>query len=569
MRKSMKKIKRYIAFTVLFILVLTTPVFADSLDISTVSVNMPDFRVYLPAVDEEEMDTELWQLYLNQKEVEIESVDVFNELDEGIEYYFLIDTSTSISDSYFNAMKKGLISYIKGLDEKDRITLVTFGRKVQTLCESKTNKKVPFSKIEKLRNTENQTKLFEAMTLVAQKANDGSDLRKVMVLLSDGEDVALGSNTKQEAVSTLRNAGISLYTLTYEDAVASYINSNGEMARKLGGRNYSVSQTSQSVASSLQKVKNSLNNSIVIQAQADTNIIPKDFRVTLDFGIENFAPAQKKLSPTRYQKDMTNPEIVSVEREGKYQLKLVFSESVQGAGVLENYHVTINGKEVGLTGVSYSDKEFFALLRTKESVAGGKYRIEGNDIYDSSLEKNTLEAFEGEVSGDWYIIYLLKVFLAKYWWLVAVVLIAVIIAVALWIIKRNQGFVTVDGKVVYGKNVKQKYHFKSEFEENETQKVVEFSISNDGKRKTTLEYGIEGSVILGRAKICEIRFDDPNMSRQHFAIEVNGGNLYISDLGTINGTVLNGLKITSKRKLCSGDTILAGRTMIKVRWTDA
>ncbi len=266
---------------------------------------------------------------------------------------------------------------------------------------------------------------------------------------------------------------------------------------------------------------------------------------------------------------MTNPEIISVERDGKYQLKVVFSESVQGAGTLENYHVTVNGKEVRLTGVSYSDKTFIALLKTKESIAGGKYCIEGNDIYDNSLEKNTLESFEGEVSGDWYVTYLLKVFLAEYWWLASVVLIAIIIAVALWIIKRNQGFVTVEGQIVYGKNVKQKYHFKAELEESDTQKIVEFSIRNDGKRKTTLEYGIDRSVILGRSKICEIRFDDPNMSRQHFAIEVIGGNLYISDLGTVNGTILNGLKITSKRKLCSGDTITAGKTTIKVRWTDA
>ncbi len=294
MRESVKKIKRYIEFTVLFILVLTTPVFADSLDISAVSVNMPDFRVYLPSVDEGTLDTELWQLYLNQNEVEIESIDTFGELGEGIEYYFLIDTSTSISDPYFSSMKTGLISFIKDLDKKDKVTLATFGKKVQILCESKTHSKVPISKIEKLGNIENQTKLFEAMTLVAQKANDGSDLRKVMVLLSDGEDVALGSNTKQEALEALRNAGISLYTLTYDNTVAAYINSNGEMARKLGGRNYSVRQTSQSVESSLQKVQKSLNNSTVIQAKAETNIIPKDFRITLDFGIESFAPVQKK-----------------------------------------------------------------------------------------------------------------------------------------------------------------------------------------------------------------------------------------------------------------------------------
>lgn len=56
------------------------------------------------------------------------------------------------------------------------------------------------------------------------------------------------------------------------------------------------------------------------------------------------------------------------------------------------------------------------------------------------------------------------------------------------------------------------------------------------------------------------------MSRQHFAIEYDGESFYIQDLDTTNGTMLNGVKMTHKRRLEKNDRITAGSLDIVVRW---
>ena len=45
---------------------------------------------------------------------------------------------------------------------------------------------------------------------------------------------------------------------------------------------------------------------------------------------------------------------------------------------------------------------------------------------------------------------------------------------------------------------------------------------------------------IGRGPGVDIVFDNPEMSRQHCAIEFSGGSFRIRDLGSTNGIVLNG-----------------------------
>jgi pSer/pThr/pTyr-binding forkhead associated (FHA) protein len=52
-------------------------------------------------------------------------------------------------------------------------------------------------------------------------------------------------------------------------------------------------------------------------------------------------------------------------------------------------------------------------------------------------------------------------------------------------------------------------------------------------------------------------FDDPAMSRQHAAIEFCGTGLRIRDLGSTNGTLLNGTAVQSA-ELCHGDRFEIG-----------
>ena len=77
-----------------------------------------------------------------------------------------------------------------------------------------------------------------------------------------------------------------------------------------------------------------------------------------------------------------------------------------------------------------------------------------------------------------------------------------------------------------------------------------------------VEMNLVSSLIIGRSEACDIYIDDAKMSRQHFVLENDGGELYVMDLQSRNGTMLNGIRINSRHMLHSGDRILAGLSEI-------
>ncbi|NEA30716.1 FHA domain-containing protein [Streptomyces sp. SID13031] len=60
---------------------------------------------------------------------------------------------------------------------------------------------------------------------------------------------------------------------------------------------------------------------------------------------------------------------------------------------------------------------------------------------------------------------------------------------------------------------------------------------------------------VGRLPTCEVRFDDPYLSRTHAALWQQGGVDYVEDLGSAGGTFVNGEAITEPRRLHAGDRI--------------
>ena len=64
---------------------------------------------------------------------------------------------------------------------------------------------------------------------------------------------------------------------------------------------------------------------------------------------------------------------------------------------------------------------------------------------------------------------------------------------------------------------------------------------------------------LGRLPECTITFDDTNVSREHAEIRPDGDGFVIADLGSTNGTTVNGVGITSRR-LDDGDIVSLGAT---------
>ena len=80
----------------------------------------------------------------------------------------------------------------------------------------------------------------------------------------------------------------------------------------------------------------------------------------------------------------------------------------------------------------------------------------------------------------------------------------------------------------------------------------------DGKR---LVIGSAG-VTLGRSRQCDVTVDDPNVSRTHAEIRARGGSWVVTDLGSTNGSRLNGRPLEEPTVLKPGDEIELGTTLL-------
>jgi two-component system, NtrC family, response regulator AtoC len=75
----------------------------------------------------------------------------------------------------------------------------------------------------------------------------------------------------------------------------------------------------------------------------------------------------------------------------------------------------------------------------------------------------------------------------------------------------------------------------------------------------------DGVMVIGRAPESDIRIDVAAISRRHAKIIVTGGEAHIADLGSHNGTLLNGERVEGSRALASGDAVTMGEALLVLR----
>ena len=64
-------------------------------------------------------------------------------------------------------------------------------------------------------------------------------------------------------------------------------------------------------------------------------------------------------------------------------------------------------------------------------------------------------------------------------------------------------------------------------------------------------------VVMGRSRDCDVRLDDPNVSRRHAELRREEGGWVVADLGSTNGVKVNGRRV-SEAPLKPGDEIVLG-----------
>jgi len=69
-------------------------------------------------------------------------------------------------------------------------------------------------------------------------------------------------------------------------------------------------------------------------------------------------------------------------------------------------------------------------------------------------------------------------------------------------------------------------------------------------------------VVMGRSRSCELTLDTGQASRRHAAVRFADGRFRVRDLGSTNGTFLNGDSLGAERVLRPGDCIEIGGTNV-------
>jgi hypothetical protein len=79
------------------------------------------------------------------------------------------------------------------------------------------------------------------------------------------------------------------------------------------------------------------------------------------------------------------------------------------------------------------------------------------------------------------------------------------------------------------------------------------------------EFEVNDVVVLGRSDETDVVLDDPYASEFHMRLVSQENGIMLHDLGSTNGTYVNGRRVSAPTELKRGDTIQVGKTVMEIK----
>jgi diguanylate cyclase (GGDEF)-like protein len=76
-------------------------------------------------------------------------------------------------------------------------------------------------------------------------------------------------------------------------------------------------------------------------------------------------------------------------------------------------------------------------------------------------------------------------------------------------------------------------------------------------------YRLGEALVLGRDNHAAVQIDSPEVSRRHARVYLTGSGFFVEDLGSRNGTLLNGSPVLTPQPLADGDKLSLGGTVFR------
>jgi len=82
---------------------------------------------------------------------------------------------------------------------------------------------------------------------------------------------------------------------------------------------------------------------------------------------------------------------------------------------------------------------------------------------------------------------------------------------------------------------------------------------------TTTTHAVRGVVVVGRGASSDVQIDDEFASERHAQFALEGTTITVEDLGSTNGTTIDGVRIEGRVEVAPGTAVIVGRTRVMVR----
>ncbi len=579
-----KRICVFIVAAFLSLAALPAPACAGMpLVIEQVQVNLPDVRVFFSMpIDWGESDTA--EAKLGGDELELRSVRRLDPQTDGAWCFYLVDCSGSVKAAQMEAIKAALRAAADEMNENDVFTLIAFGESVEMLLNRETDVQAIYAAIDTLRADQKETRFYDAVSAAVTLADDKEYAleRKLLYAFTDSIDENLGGATTGELERMLDQTALPIYALGLDTGKKADLDAFGALARYSGGSIEIVSAGT--LVERFASMSTYNRSAFVAEFTASTNIVSashQPFEITF---VGTTSVSSRDVAVKHWQPDVTPPTIASAKQLNEGTLRVDFSEAVQGENIASNYVVRdAAGNLLGIAAAASVASGTAAELTLANVPLSGTLLIECPGITDLSMEKNPVKgscslAFVGakpEPSTTPALVTAQPAEPAKddsampigAWFALGAVLVVGMIAAIFAVIKKNGGLVMSDGKLHFGKDTVVE---QLNADQNEVQvhfvsaqlPVLHMTVIAPSGDTHRLDLPVNQSAFFGRGDLCDVCFDDTEMSRQHFVIEARDDTFILSNLSETNGTLINGVPVRNPRRLISGDRIQAGQQVL-------
>lgn len=473
---------------------------------------------------------------LGEHPAEVAELLPFSDANEGTAYIVLVDISRTLTETEFKQIRASLVLWIDKMKPADRMAILTFGDTCTEAADFTADQNQLKTVVGNLAPTAPKTQLYKALKQgmqMAQRRDKDLPHRRVIAVLSDGKDEGSGlyeSDVKQD----IEKFHVPVYSIGYSRLKGTekekYLKILNNFSTISGGVYTEASEND------LENMYQTIRQSIlsVYRLRLRCEDCPRDgrlHRLQLNFaaGTRRFsdgidirlmpeAPEPQPVPPGQDRRQDGQPGDSTGQSTGETAAKKdIPIWMIAGGGGLLLIAILI------LILVKKKKPRPFASSPGESFEPGAEPAVPPTQMETGAGEEN------GTVNG-----------------------------------KENEAETTVDlGRQGTGELTVAELDLPLHPTPTGTKiKLVEVGGID---RNTELHLVLQDTLIVGRKQGCDAVIEgDLDISREHFRLIARNGGVMIEDLGTTNGTKVNGVLITGAFRLENGDRIVAGRTELRI-----